>query len=422
MKFAKKFLENRTRVILAPMDFVKNFTLLVLCAAGSKNETKKLNGISHFLEHLFFKGTKSRPEASDINKALDGIGASYNAFTSREITGYWVKAASRHFDFVLEIISDILLNPLFKPEEIEKERGVILQEIAMYNDTPMRKILDYWPQLLYADTPAGRLISGTIQSVKSIKGKDILAYKENHYVGSNLIVIAAGNLPSHVYEKTKNRFAGVRPARSKAKEKILEKQSSPGVKFHYQKTDQTHLVLGARAYNLYDKRKYALELANIILGGNTSSRIYTEIRERLGLAYYVRSETNLEADVGSFYSRAGISHDKLGLVVQKIVEIFREAKQKGIAEEELSRAKEYIRGQLALSLESSDELAVFYGEQEIFKEKILTPEEILKRFLKVKLSDIRLVLNDIFKPQKMNLVVIGPHKNEAAYKKILAGV
>lgn len=404
------------------MASVKNFTILVLCSAGSKYETSKINGVSHFLEHLFFKGTRNRHEPSEIHEAFDSIGASHNAFTSREISGYWVKAASRHFDFVLEVLSDMLLNPLFKVEEIEKERSVILQEIAMYNDTPMKKILDFWPQSLYPNTPAGQPILGSLQTVKNIKRDEIIAYKESRYIGQNLVVICAGNFPFNGYEKIKKCLSSVKTGRRRFKKKILESQLKPCVKFHYQKTDQTHLVLGVRAYDLYNSRKYALELASVILGGNTSSRIFKQIREQLGLAYYVHSETDLETDVGSFYIRVGVSHEKLEMAAKKIVENFQKIKKEGVIKEELSRAKEYFRGQMAISLESSDEMAVFYGEQEIFKEKILTPEEVLKKFLSVDLENISAAANEIFIPSKINLVAIGPQKNKEIYQKILSRV
>ncbi|MEK7133228.1 MAG: pitrilysin family protein, partial [Patescibacteria group bacterium] len=284
MKFYKKILPSGLKIITVPMEATEAATLLVLVGAGSKYEHKKINGISHFLEHLFFKGTTRRPEVGQIHRALDQLGAEHNAFTGKEFTGYWVKAAAKHFDAALDIVSDILLDPLFKPEEIEKERGVIIQEISMYEDMPQRKIIEVFEDLLYGNQPAGWDIAGTKEIVAKISREEIMAYRNRQYAASNTLVVAAGKInPEKAEEKIISFFSGFQHGRVESKKVVKEKQNKPAVRFFYKETDQTHLILGLRSYDMYDPKRYALGLLGIILGGNASSRLFMEIREKLGL-------------------------------------------------------------------------------------------------------------------------------------------
>lgn len=422
MKFIRKVLPNKTRVILIPMAGIKSVNLLVLAGTGSNYETKQLNGISHFIEHLFFKGTKSRPTSDKIAGVLDGIGAKYNAFTEREVTGYWVKSASKHFPLILNIVSDMIINPLFNPNEIEKERMVILEEIKMYNDIPQRKIFNNWFKLVYGNQPEGRPISGTKKTIKNILRDDIIKYKNTHYVGSNLVVVAAGDIKPKQFTEISKNFSKVKKAASPRKQKTLEKQNGPGIYFEQKQTDQTHLVIGATAANIYDSKKYPLFLFDIAMGGMMSSRFFKELREKLGLGYYVHTSYEPEIDTGQFVLRTGVAHKNLELTINKIIEIIKDIKEKGITKEELNLAKENFRGQLAISMETPDEVAMFYGEQEIFGLPLQTPEELLKKILAVSQNDIKKIANELFRPNKINLAVIGPHKNTSFYKKKLAAL
>lgn len=422
MKFIRKVLPNKVRVILAPMAEAKSVNLLVLAGAGSKYETKKINGISHFIEHLFFKGTRSRPSAGQIHNELDSIGSQHNAFTAREVTGYWVKSASKHFSLILDIVSDIIINPLFNPEEIEKEKKVILEEIRMHNDDPMSRIFDAFNKLMYGNQPAGMPIDGYENTIKAITKKQIVNYKENRYVGSNLTVVVAGGIDQAKFKEIENKFSQVKTGKAPSKKPPIEKQSGPEAYFKYQDTDQTHLIMGSRSYNLFNQKKYASFLLDIILGGMASSRFFKELREKLGLAYYVKTAFMPETDTGQFILRAGVSNSNLGLAVDKIVEVLKDAKNGGIGKKELDLAKENFRGRLALSFETSDNVADFFGEQEIFGLKIITPNELLKKVLDVKPADIQKIANEMFQPNKINLALIGPHKNPELYKKKLANL
>ena len=394
-----------------------------LFGTGSKYEIKKTNGISHFLEHLFFKGTKSRPKPGQVWEELDRIGAQKNAFTSKEYTGYYVKAAAKHFDIGLDVVSDILLEPLFKKEEIEKERGVILQEIAMYEDNPQRQAYDLFEDLMYGDQPAGWDTAGTPETVNNIKRDDILKYKNSHYHASNAVVAVAGNIdPEVAFSKVERAFKNMYDGRKITKLKVRERQKNPRVKFKKKDLDQTHLRLGARSYEMYDERRYALQVLATILGGNCSSYLWREIREKRGLAYYVGASAEEYTDSGYLLATAGVAHENLPKAVKKIVEIMRHLRTKGVSDKEINFAKEYIRGSMALAFETTDEVATFLSSQELFYKKIMAPEDILRKIEAVKRSDIIKVAKDIFRPEKINLAAIGPHEEGQVYEKILAQI
>ena len=420
MKFEKRTFQNGLRAIVAPMKDTQAITLWVLFGTGSKYETKRINGISHFLEHLFFKGTKSRPEAGQVNRELDRLGAESNAFTSKEYTGYYVKAAAKHFDTALDIVSDILIKPLFKKEEIEKERGVILQEISMYEDDPRRQAAEIFEELLYGDQPAGWDTAGYPETVKNITRDDIVRYKQSHYLTSNAVVAVAGNIEAGAaFKKVEKAFAQMARGEKLSKPQVRDAQKLPAVKFKKKDVDQTHIRLGVRAYDMYDERRYALGVLNTILGGNWSSRLFMELREKLGLTYYVRSFMEEYTDTGYVMAAAGVPHRTLPQVAKKIIEVFKDAKKK-ISPSEIKFAKEYIRGQTALAFESTDEVATFLASQELFRKKIMTPEEILAKIEKVQKDDIMKIARDIFRPSRVNLAAIGPEAADGVYKKILA--
>lgn len=422
MNYLKKILPNGVRVILAPMQNTKAVSIVALVGAGSNNESKEINGISHFLEHLFFKGTKSRPKAGDIHKDLDRLGAEHNAFTSKEMTGFWVKTADKYFDESLDIVSDILINPLFKEDELNKEKGVIIQEISMYEDIPQRKIFDVWDEILYPNQPAGRSIAGTKEIISKIKRSDIVDYRKKHYIASNIVVTIAGNFDSvDVFKKIEKIFKKIPEGKIPAKRPVQENQKAPIVKVVNKDTDQTHIILGTRSFGIFDERKYALGILGVMLGGNTSSRLFMEIREKLGLAYYVSALSEQMIDSGYLIAKAGIPQNSLKKACKKIVKILNDFRTKEISEKELKFAKDFLRGTMALGLESSDEVALFYGEQELFFNKIMDLDEIWKKYEKVSVKDILEVSKKIFNPARSGLAVIGPKKEteDDHFEKIL---
>lgn len=422
-KFEKKTLENGLRVILAPMKNTEAVTLLVLVGVGSRYEVKNLNGISHFLEHLFFKGTKSRPEPGQVLRDLDRVGASHNAFTSKETTGFWVKLSAKDFDVGLDVISDILLEPLFDKKEMEKERGVIMQEIDMIEDNPQRKIGDILEEVSYGNQPVGWHIIGSKETVNAIRREDIIKYESNNYLSENMIVAAAGNFDEkEVLSKIEKFFKKAKKRENSPVEKFTELQKEPTTKIIDKKSDQTHFAIAAKGYDMFDDRRYALNLLSVILGGNSSSRLFTEIREKMGLAYYVYAWGDQYMDCGYLGMAAGIPHEKLETVINKIKEIIKEIKEKGISGKELEFAKSFIRGQMALNFETSDQIASFIASQELFYKKIMQPDEILERIEKVSQDDILKVAGDIFKPEKINMAVIGRHPDSAKKEEFYKGI
>jgi predicted Zn-dependent peptidase len=414
-------------VILAPMNNTEAVTLLVLVGAGSRYETKKINGVSHFLEHMFFKGTKSRPKPGQVLRELDKIGADHNAFTTKEATGFWVKTSAKDFDIALDVISDILLEPLFKEEETEKERNVIFQEIDMRNDNPRLKTQENLENIVFGDQPVGWDIAGSKKSMAAIKRGDIINYEAENYLSENMAVVAAGNFDKEkIFAKIGLAFAPVKKGKNKNFIKAKNFQKETQVKIFNKETDQTHLALAIRAYDMYDEKRYALDLLSILLGGNSSSFLYSEIREKLGLAYYVYSWSDQLRDCGYLGMAAGIPHGKLGAVVEKIVSICSKIKQGDISQNDLDSAKSYLRGQTALRFEASDEVAHFVASQELFYNEIKQPSDILKKIEAVKKKEILKIAEELFRPEKFSLAVVGRHnggeKINKFYKKILADI
>ena len=418
--YKKTVLKNGLRVITIPQKNTEAITILVLVGTGSKYEKKEVSGISHFLEHMYFKGTKKKRLPIDVAETLDRIGGIYNAFTGQEYTGYYAKVASEHFETALEWVSDIFLNSTLPGKEIEKEKGVIIQEINMGYDNPMNHIGSLWSKLLYGDQPAGWDIAGTKDSVSSITRKNLVDYMKRQYAAANTIVCVAGKIDnSSVVKKVESYFSGISLSTPSKKPALIEKQSEPKIIFEYRKTDQAHLYLGVRGYNLFHPMKYTQKLLSVILGGMMSSRLFIEIREKLGAAYYISAYSHSDTDSGYLAARAGADIKKTEKVISAILKQFKMMKQKKVSNEELKKVKDYIKGKTTLLLESSDAQASFYANQELFENRILKPKEIFAKIDRITQDDILMTARDIFQPGNLNLAVIGPFKNKRGLEKIL---
>ncbi|OGD24820.1 hypothetical protein A2819_01085 [Candidatus Azambacteria bacterium RIFCSPHIGHO2_01_FULL_40_24] len=418
--YKKTTLPNGLRIITVPMADTKTVTVLVLVATGSKYETKKINGISHFLEHMTFKGTGKRSTPLAIVEPLDRIGSQYNAFTGQEYTGYYAKANGRHLDLLLDIVSDITLNPKFKQEEINKERGVIIEEINMYEDNPARKIGDIWTDLLYGDQPAGWDTAGKKEIIAKLMRNDFVKYHSDHYVAPKTVVVVSGMIKhDNIVNKIKKLFRSISDAKGKDKIPAKEFQKKPEIKVFYKKTDQTHIALGVRSYNIFDKQRYAVDVLATILGGGMSSRLFQLLRDKMGAAYYVRTFSDESTDTGNLATWAGIDNRRMKEIIKAILEEYRKIKNIKVSAAELNKAKEHLEGSLILGIETSDELASFYGFQEILKREILKPEYVIKKIKDVTSDDILRVAQYILKPEKLNLAIIGPYKNEEQFASLL---
>ncbi len=418
--FKKITLKNGLRIITVPQKNTQAVTILVLVGTGSKYETKEENGISHFLEHMYFKGTRKRPSSLAIAETLDRVGGIYNAFTTQEFTGYFAKVSSSHFELALDWVSDIFLNSLLPEKEIEKEKGVIIEEINMYYDHPMSYIEILWPKLLYGDQPAGWEVAGKKETVAKMTREKLLNYMKTQYVASNTIVSVAGKInEKKAVSQIRKYFAKIRTQKPKSKPPVFEKQNCPKVFLEFRNTEQTHLALGVRGYNLFHPQRYAQEILGIILGGMMSSRLFEEIRTKLGIAYYLRTEVEANPDTGYLVTFAGIENKNVEKAIKKILQEYKKISQKKVQSKELKKAKDYLKGKMTLLLESSEAQASFYAEQEILERKILTPKEIFEKIEKISPSDILKVAKEIFKPKRLNLALIGPFQNKERFEKIL---
>lgn len=422
MQYTRKVLSNGLRVITVPMPSFESATVLVMAGAGSRYETHKNSGISHFLEHMAFKGTDKRPTAMDISSLIDGMGGEFNAFTGKETTGYYIKSAKDKVETSLDVLSDMLLHSKFDPAEIEKEKGVIIEEINLYEDMPARKIGDIYEQLLYGDTPMGWDIAGNKEVIRSITREDFLSYLSELYSASNLAVVIAGGIDSDAtFALVEKYFSSMRQFQTKAFEPLQEMQDKPAVLIKQKQTEQIHIALGVRTVSIDSPKRYPLSVLSAILGGGMSSRLFHEIREKRGLAYYVRSTADEFADAGTFVSTAGIDPKRIVEAVEVMVTEYSKVSrgELGITDEELAKAKEFLKGHLVLDLEDSRSVSVFYAHQELLEEKIENPDDVLSEIDKVTKEAVESVGKEFFTEQTLNLAVIGKFEDGQKLESLL---
>ena len=420
MKFIKRTFANGLRVIVSPMHSTETVTVLVLVGTGSNYEERKINGLSHFLEHMFFKGTKNHPKPGELDRMLDSVGAIHNAFTSREETGYWIKADSKRFDLAILFVSDILQNALLKDEEINRERGVILEEMKMYWDDPRRYIWSVFEELVYGDNPYGWDVIGTAQNIKKIKRSAFLNYWKSQYVASNTVVIVAGNVSEEqAFKKIEKAFAPLRTGKFKKAPALGKIVPGPRLKLFEKNTDQSHIVLGALGFALSHQDRLVADVLATILGGYMSSRLWSDIRGKHGLAYAVNASHQAYRATGYFAAYAGVPHERREEVVERISGHLVRIRKSGVTSEELTRAKDNIKGRLSLSLESTDEVASFVGAQELLLGRVWSPEELTRRVDKITKADLARVAKTLFHKDKVYLAMIGPKLTPAPYEKIL---
>lgn len=412
--------DNGLRFISIPMQTSDSITVYVLVGTGSRYETKDISGISHFLEHMMFKGTTKRPGAMDISHELDAIGADYNAFTSKEYTGYYAKVASDKLETALDIISDIFQNSKIDPAEVDKERGVIIEEINMYRDEPRRYVGDLFERLLYGDHPLGWEVAGEKEIVQSMPRDKFVEYFQSHYFAGNTIIAVAGKFEESTIEaKVQQYFSNIRVHEPIQPLKMVDVQEKPAMRIFQKATDQSHFIVGVRAYSRFDERRHALGLLSVVLGAGMSSRLFTEVREKRGLAYYVAASADSYADVGYMCAFAGVDNARLNQAIEVILGEFKKLTQEPVGDKELQKAKSFLHGKMAIGLETSDSLASFYVDQLLLKNEILTPAEKLAKMDKVTSEDVLKVAQDIFKTEKLDLALIGLVKEEDTIYKLL---
>ncbi|MSR87734.1 MAG: insulinase family protein [Candidatus Zambryskibacteria bacterium] len=420
MKYKKTTLPNGLRVITIPTNGNPAVMVLVVVETGSNYETKAQNGLSHFLEHMCFKGTTMRPKASEIAKELDGLGAQNNAFTSNELTGYYAKAAKKHFAKLFEIISDLYLNPTLPAADLEKERGVILEEISMYEDQPQRNVWVVLSKLMYGETPAGRSILGPRENIKRFTRDNFVDYRGEHYVASKTVVIVAGDVSEQVVLREVNKnFKDIPKGKRLSKQVVRERQDSPGFLVYKKKTDQTHMVMAFRTCGARDKRTPALAVLTEILGKGMSSRLFTKLRDEMGACYYVRAGHDQYTDHGALTISTGINVSRIKEVVGVLLEECAKLANVLVSNEELQKAKEHNVGHLYMDLETTDSLAEFYADQEVGRGDLESPYELEKRLRAVTAKDVMKVAREIFKDNNLNLAIVGDIADSKPIKKVL---
>ncbi len=416
----KKILKNGLRIITVPMKDNPTVTVLVLVGTGSDYEKKEVNGISHFLEHMCFKGTIKRTSAQAISQELDALGCQYNAFTDHEMTGYYAKSDSKNFKKIFDVVSDIYLNSTFPESEMEKEKGVIVEEINMYEDMPARHVQDLYQEVLYGDQPAGRNIAGTKKNVKGMVRDDFVKYKKDHYVAEGTVIIVAGNIKNEdVYKEVTKHFGHVHTGKKGKKVKTIDAQAKAAALIKYKETDQTHFVLGVRSYPIGNKKNIALSVLGSLLGGGMSSRLFIKLREEMGVAYYVRAYNDTSLDHGSFQISAGVNNQRTKEVIQEILKECHMLTTIIVTEEELKKVKSFMIGNMKLALEATDDIASYYGTQEILRNQTKTLDEKIKEIQSITTKDLLKVAKEIFSSTHLNLALIGPYKDKEVFLKSL---
>jgi predicted Zn-dependent peptidase len=419
--FSEKVFPGGLKLVLLPRSEALSVTVLAMVAAGSKYESKKENGLSHFLEHMCFKGTKNRPNAKAISSELDSLGARSNAFTSFEYTGYYITTKSDHLSQAIEIVADVYLNSTYAEAEIEKEKGVIIEEIKMYRDIPNRHIFDLLNQTVYGNQPAGWNVAGDEKTVRRFTRQDFLAYHKRHYVAQATTVVVAGNFDSQMAQKLVGSFfADIKKTKPAEKIPVVDRQQRKKIVSQWKKTDQTHLGLGFRGFNIFDKRVYPTMVLSSILGEGMSSRLFLKVRDELGAAYYVFSEHDSLTDHGLFSILAGVDTSRAPFVMSAILAECRRLKKEKVTDTELTKAKNYIIGNLHLGLETSHQQALFVGLQKTLKGKISDLKEQTKKIEQVTASDVKLIAQEIFQTQNLNLALIGPHRSPKVFARELS--
>lgn len=419
MDVRKTVLPNGLRLLTIPVPSLESVTCLVLTGVGSRYETREKLGISHVLEHMAFKGTSKRPKPLDIANLVEGVGGAWNAFTSKEMTGYWIKLAGDHLDLALDVLSDILLNPVLDEKELRKEIGVVMEEAKMRKDTPRIHIYDMFEQQLLGDQPVGWDTIGTTQSLQSIKRSDLTEFIGKHYKTENMVVVVAGKLGPDIEGKIKQYFSGLRSGKTPAYQAAILDQESPQVQIDHRTTEQAHLALGVAAISHTDQDYYPLQVMETILGHGMSSRLWESVRENKGLAYTVRASSDSYHDTGVFVVYAGVAITKIDPAIKAILAEFSRLKDRQVTATELQKGKEYIKGQLKLGLESTQNVAEMFGLKELLEKRILTVPDIISLVDRVTAEDVLRVATRIFREEKLNLSLIGPFKDENRFVKLL---
>ena len=406
------------------MPGLESVTVTIWVKTGSRYEDTKISGISHFLEHMVFKGSKKRPSAREISQVVDAIGGEFNAGTSKDWTNFYIKTRAGNLETAMDVLSDMVLNPLLKEDEIEREKGTIIQEIAMYQDTPMMHVGEVFEEIALKGNPLSREIAGTPATVSGIKRSDFVDYRDIHYFPENMMVSVVGGINSASAKKLVEKYFSklVKTGKLPIETQVFNStQSKPQIKINTKTAEQAHMVLGFLGEGRGYKNRFAQSVLSTILGGGMSSRLFIEVRERRGLAYSVHTSLERYQDIGYLSTYAGVDVKKADEAAKIILEEHHKlaSGKAPIKKEELNKAKEYLKGHLALALEDTKDVTGFFADPALFTKDVLTPEEVYKKLDAVTVEDVLFEAKKLFTPERTNLAVIGPFKDDKKFKKVI---
>lgn len=411
MPYKKKILDNGLRIIGSCMPRMQSVALGIWLNVGGRYENKDNKGISHFLEHMLFKGSR-KYSCQEIKESIEGLGGALNGFTSEELTCYLVKIPARHLDLALGILSDMVLHPLLSEEDFNKEKPVILEEIKMYKDLPQMYVHDLLDELLWPEQPLGMSVAGSFESVNKLERQDLASFRQGFYTPSNIVISVAGAFKySALTDRVKGIFSKVKDGQVNKFMAVTRNNSNPQLKLLDKDTEQTHLAMGFHSLKREHPLKYALTLLNIIMGANMSSRLFNEVREKRGLAYEIGTQVKRYSDVGAFVVHAGIDNTKVTGALSLILNELAKPKTELVTADELRRAKDFYLGQLMLSLEDTMDHMLWIGESTASLDKTYPLDEVIKEVNKVNREEVREAAKYIFQEENLNLALIGPLKN-----------
>ena len=422
MEWMEHKLNNGIRLIYKNLPGAHSVSVGIFIKTGSRFEKSNLSGVSHFIEHLLFKGTKKR-NYRQIKEAIEGVGGTFNGFTSEEATCYWIKILGEYIDLSIDVLADMIQNPLLKDTDIEKERKVIIEEINMYKDIPAKYVFEIFDGTLYGSHPLGQPIAGTVETMQAMKKEWVSGYIGDFYTADNIVVSISGNISekmmtgsvekhlSCVREKQKNSFKRWKPRAVGPKTNVFKKT-----------TEQTHIAMGGLAPSRFDERRYALGILNTVLGGNMSSRLFNRIREKMGLAYAIKSMAKHYEDTGAYLVYAGVSHDNTEKCICAVVDEMRKIKHSGVKKVELDRAKKFMVSQILMGLEDNLEYMMWLGEQKLFREKPVTVKETVEKINSVNLEQVKKIAEELFQPGNFCLSLIGPEADEDRILKTISAL
>jgi predicted Zn-dependent peptidase len=414
-------LQNGLRVLTAPLPHAQSVACYVMLAAGSRYEQDSNRGIAHFAEHMFFKGTERRPTSRELSSIVDGIGGEFNAFTSKEYTAYYIRCAGEQRDTALDVLVDMIRNSKFDAEEVEREKGVIIEEMNMYFDTPRDYVSSIYDELVFGDNPLGWETLGTRETIKAASRDTFIEYIDRWYAPHRMVIGVSGMVGDNLVPRLEELLGdlGGNGAGAPAPAAV-ERTPQPHVRVHTKDSDQAQVCVGVPSYPLEHPDRYALQMLSTVLGTGMSSRLFLEVRERRGLAYYIFGVNQSYTDAGTLFAQGGVDIARIDEAVETIVEQFRRLAEEPVPADELEKARALAKGRFVLQTESPNGLLLFGLRREVLEGKAAEPTELLAGLDAVTADDVQRVAQDLIADEGVRLAVIGPFDDEERFSKLLA--